>query len=161
MRRADVLAFLAQRRREEIVVTTMSTFLEWPQYSSHPWDLADGDAMGQATPVGLGLALAQPRKQVWVLNGDGSQLMSLGSLVTVGGIAPTNLVIFIFRNDCYEVTGRQPIPAVDRLDFSNIARGCGIREVWVFDNFAAFREQFDNIVAGNGPVLVDLKIDAP
>ena len=85
MKRSETLAFFAKHRREEIVVATMSAYLEWPAYSSHPLDYVDGDAMGEATPVGLGLALAQPEKQVWVFHGDGAQLMALGSLVTVAG----------------------------------------------------------------------------
>jgi phosphonopyruvate decarboxylase len=139
----------------------MSTFLEWPRYSSHPWDVNDGDAMGQAVPVGLGLALAQPEKQVWVLNGDGSMLMSLGSLVTVGEIAPPNLFIFIFRNDCYEITGGQPIPGVRTLSFPSIARGCGIQRVYAFASLGEFEEHFDEMIGGKGPVLVDLRIDGP
>ena len=161
MKRSDVLAFFAARRRDEIVVTTMSAFLEWPRYSSHPWDLVDGDAMGQATPVGLGLALAHPERQVWVFNGDGSQLMSLGSLVTVGSVAPSNLIIFIFRNDCYEITGGQPIPGVRTLSFPAIAQGCGIQRTYAFVDLADFQQRFDEVVGGDGPVLVDLKIAGP
>lgn len=161
MRRSDALTFFAQRRTDEIVVTTMSAFLEWPAYSKHPWDLVDGDAMGQATPVGLGLALAQPDRQVWVFNGDGSQLMSLGSLVTVGAVAPPNLVIFIFRNDSYEITGGQPIPGVNTMRFTQIACGCGIQRVYQLQTIEDLQSGLDEIVAGPGPILVDLQIDSP
>src|SRR5438045_3626292 len=110
MLRSELLDFFATRRRDEIVVTTMSAYTDWPRYSAHAWDLFDGDAMGEATPFGLGLALAQPERQVWVFHGDGAQLMALGSLVTVASQQPANLYIFILRNDCYEITGGQPIP---------------------------------------------------
>lgn len=161
MKRSDVLTFFARRRRDEIVVTTMSTYLEWPEYSSHEWDFVDGDAMGQATPVGLGLALAQPKRQVWVFNGDGSQLMTLGSLITVAGCAPPNLIIFIFRNDTYEITGEQPLPGVNVLSFPTIAQGCGISRVYQFEKLEDFKAHFDEVTGGKGPALVDLKIDAP
>jgi sulfopyruvate decarboxylase subunit beta len=161
MKRSEALTFFAERRREEIVVTTMSTFLEWPRYSAHPCDHVDGDAMGQATPVGLGLALAQPERQVWVFNGDGSQLMTLGSLVTVAGCAPPNLVIFVFRNDSYEITGGQPIPGVGRFSFADIARGCGIPRAYRFERVEDLAAQFEDVTGGTGPVLVDLKIDGP
>ncbi|MCE7988607.1 MAG: thiamine pyrophosphate-binding protein [Caldilinea sp. CFX5] len=161
MKRSDVLTFLSERRRNEIVVTTMSTVLEWPRYSSHPLDHNDGDAMGQATPVGLGLALAQPNHQVWVLNGDGSQLMTLGSLVTVANQAPPNLRIFIFRNNSYEITGGQPIPGVGVINFPAIAQGCGIRRTYQCTTLAELTAHFAEITNGVGPVLVDLLITAP
>ena len=161
MKRSEVLEFLSGVRKEEVVVATMSTLLEWPSYSSHPWDLIDGDAMGQATPVGLGLALAQPDRQVWVLNGDGSQLMTLGSLVTVADVSPPNLIIFVFRNDSYEVTGGQPIPGVDVLSFPDVARGCGISRTYRFDESPDFESHFEEVTTGEGPVLVDLEISAP
>lgn len=159
MKRSDLLSFFASRRQDEIVVTTMSAFLEWPKYSSHPWDLFDGDTMGQATPVGLGLALAQPDRQVWVFHGDGSQLMGLGSLVTVGSVAPSNLIIFIFRNNSYEITGGQPIPGVHTISFTAIAQGAGIRRTYQFDGLDEFKACFDEITSRPGPVLVDLKVE--
>ncbi len=159
MKRSEVLAFFAKRRRDEIVLTTMSAYLDWPRFSSQPWDLVDGDAMGQATPVGLGLALAQPNRQVWVFHGDGSQLMALGSLVTVGGMQPPNLYIFIFRNDCYEITGGQPIPGVRVLSFPLLAQGAGIKRVYQFERQSDFEAKFDEVIGDKGPVLVDLKIE--
>lgn len=161
MKRSELLSFFAAQRREEIVVTTMSAYLEWPGYSAHPLDYFDGDAMGEATPVGLGLALAQPDRQVWVLNGDGSQLMALGSLVTVGNMSPANLIIFILRNDCYEITGGQPIPGVRLLSFPAIAQGCGIERTYQFEELADLQARFHEITGGEGPILVDLKIHAP
>ena len=161
MKRSQVLDFLARVRREEVIVTTMSTQVEWPGYSSGPWDIIDGDAMGHGASVGLGFALAQPQRQVWVLNADGSQLMTLGSLATVANASPPNLVIFVFRNDCYEITGGQPLPAVDSLDFMGIARGCGFRRVYRFEEASELEGQFGDVIGGKGPVLVDLKIDGP
>ena len=161
MKRSEALTFFASRRQEEIVVATMSAYMEWPNYSSHPLDYVDGDAMGEATPVGLGLALAQPERQVWVFHGDGSQLMALGSLVTVAGVSPPNLIIFVFRNDCYEITGGQPIPGVEVMSFPVIAQGCGIKRVYQFEEVADLEANFMEITSGQGPVFVDLKIHAP
>jgi sulfopyruvate decarboxylase subunit beta len=161
MLRSDLLTFLARVRRDEIVVTTMSAFLEWPRYSSHPWDLVDGDAMGQAAPVGLGLALAQPERPVWVLNGDGSQLMALGSLVTIGGIAPANLYIFVLRNDAYEITGGQPIPGLHSMQLTAIARGCGFAQCHRFETLAELEREFPAVMGAPGPALIDVTIDGP
>lgn len=161
MKRSEALTFFASRRQEEIVVATMSAYLEWPNYSSHRLDYVDGDAMGEATPVGLGLALAQPERQVWVFHGDGSQLMALGSLVTVAGASPPNLIIFVFRNDCYEITGGQPVPGVNVMSFPAIAQGCGIKRVYQIEELADLEAKFAAITDGQGPVFVDLQIHAP
>lgn len=159
MYRSELLAYFAERRRTEIVVPTMSAYLDWPRYSANAWDIVDGDAMGEATPVGLGLALAQPNRQVWVFHGDGAQLMALGSLVTVGSQQPPNLYIFIFRNDCYEITGGQPIPGAGIFSFPAIAQGAGIKRVYAFERLDEFAAQFDEIIGNKGPVVVDLKIE--
>ncbi len=161
MKRSEALEYLATRRTDEIVVATMSAATDWAEYSSHELDMHDGDAMGQATPVGLGIALAQPDRQVWVYNGDGAQLMTLGSIVTTGSVAPPNLIVFVFRNDVYEITGGQPIPGAGKLSFPDIARGAGFPRGYTFEDVVELSAQFDFVAAGQGPVLVDLKIDEP
>ena len=83
------LAALAERRRDQIVVTTMGAAREWPRLSQHPLDFHYiPSAMGHAPMLGLGLALAQPQREVIVLNGDGCMLMSLGCLVTIVASTP-------------------------------------------------------------------------
>ena len=66
--------------------------------------------MGLDSSHGLGLALGRPDKRVIVLQGDGSLLMNLGSLVTIAAVAPKNLVHLVAQNDTYEANGSQPIP---------------------------------------------------
>ena len=71
-------------RRDEVVVTTMGSAREWQKLGKHPLDLIYvPSSMGQGTALALGIALAQPKRQVVVCNGDGSMLMNLGSLVTI------------------------------------------------------------------------------
>ena len=80
----EALAVLAQHRGERVVVTTMTAVGLWPALSDSPLDFHYiPSSMGQATSLGLGLALARPERGVIVVNGDGSMLMNLGSLVTV------------------------------------------------------------------------------
>ena len=66
--------------------------------------------MGGASSLGLGLALARPDRRVIVFDGDGSLLMQLGSLATIAGAAPRNLVHFLFKNGVYHTSGAQGIP---------------------------------------------------
>jgi thiamine pyrophosphate-dependent acetolactate synthase large subunit-like protein len=159
--RDEVLAPLARRRGEAVVVTTMGAVRPWARLSQHPLDFASADsAMGHAADFALGLALAQPRRKVVCLNGDGSMLMSLGTLVTVVACGATNLVLFVLQNDTYEVTGNQPIPGAGRVDFAGMAKAAGFPRVHAFDEAAAYETALPSLLEGPGPVCVVVKVDA-
>ncbi len=98
MQRSKLLEILSEKRTDEIVVATMSAIKDWTRLSSSPLDFYVAGAMGYASSVGLGLALAQPNRRVIVLDGDGSLLMNLGTLVTMVGVQPKNLVYFVLEN---------------------------------------------------------------
>src|SRR4051812_22465663 len=68
-------------------------------------------SMGIASSIGLGLALARPELRVFVLDGDGSLLMNLGSLATIGWVRPSNLVVIVWDNQEYGTTGGPPAAA--------------------------------------------------
>jgi thiamine pyrophosphate-dependent acetolactate synthase large subunit-like protein len=98
-------------RTDEVVVTTMSVTRPWGRLSSHELDFASADsAMGHAADLALGVALARPDKRVLCLNGDGSMLMTLGTLATAAGSGARNYVLVVVENGSYEITGHQPIP---------------------------------------------------
>jgi sulfopyruvate decarboxylase subunit beta len=126
---------LASRRRKEIVVTNMSVSDPWARLSDGPLDFALVEStMGQGPAFALGLALAQPRRRVILLNGDGSTLMCLGALITIAQNPPDNLTIVITENGTYEVVGNYPIPGAGRVNFETIARGAGFAHVHTIDN---------------------------
>ena len=83
------------------------------------------DAMGAAIPLALGMALARPDRRVVALEGDGSLLMNLGTLVTVAAAGAPNLTALVFVNHHYESSGGQRLPAVP-ADFAAVARGAGL-----------------------------------
>src|SRR5437667_10713078 len=107
MTQRQALEVVLPYRDERIVVTTMSSAGIWPQLSNAPLDFAYiPSAMGHGPSLGLGLALAQPKRGVIVLNGDGCTLMSLGNLVTLAH-HPADVYVIILDNGHYEVTGGQ------------------------------------------------------
>jgi phosphonopyruvate decarboxylase len=110
--------------------------------------------MGGASSLGLGIALARPDRRV--LDGDGSLLMQLGSLATVAGAAPRNLVHFLFKNGVYHTSGAQPIPGGLSVDFVLIARGAGHRMATAIDDLGDFRRQLPALLQAEGPVFVEL-----
>jgi sulfopyruvate decarboxylase subunit beta len=142
---------LAARRREEIVVTTMSVAGPWARLSDGPLDFAMVEsAMGHAPAFALGLALARPARRVIVLNGDGSTLMCLGTLVTIAQKPLANLTIAIVENGTYEVTGNQPVPGAGAVDYETIARGAGFAEVRTLATDADFDRALPLHLAGQG-----------
>jgi thiamine pyrophosphate-dependent acetolactate synthase large subunit-like protein len=79
-------------------------------------------SMGVASSIGLGLALAHPDRRVIVIDGDGSLLMNLGSLATIGLLQPANLVLVVVDNEAYATTGGQPTPTAHGADLAAAAR---------------------------------------
>ncbi|WP_137285719.1 thiamine pyrophosphate-dependent enzyme [Halorussus salinisoli] len=108
-------------------------------------------SMGVTTPVGFGLALSTD-DQVTVLEGDGSLLMSLGALSTVGAHGPDNLVIVVWNNRKYVTTGGQPTHA-ETTDFVGAAESCGVRATQVSSD-GDFENAYREAVAHDGPMLV-------
>ena len=96
-------------------------------------------SMGLASSVGLGLALARPDVRVFVLDGDGSLLMNLGSLATIGLLRPSNLVLVVMDNEEYATTGGQPTPTAHGADLEAAARAMGIAATATVRNEAELR----------------------
>jgi sulfopyruvate decarboxylase subunit beta len=153
------LRALAAARGDAVVLTTMMVSRGWAGVSTRSeLDLPLGGAMGKLSSVGLGIALAKPERTVIVLDGDGSLLMNLGSLVTIAGMAPRNLVHVVCQNGVYEVTGGQPIPGVERLDFGQMALGAGFRRAETFDDLDALERALPELLTAEGPTFVTLKL---
>jgi len=151
----EVLAPLAARRTTQVVVTTMGAVRPWARHSSNALDFASADSgMGHAADLALGLALAQPSRQVICLNGDGSMMMSLGTLAIAVEQQARNFVLFVLQNETYELTGNQPVPGAAHVDFALLARGAGFASVHSFDDAAAYRERLGDVLASPGPTFV-------
>ncbi|MFC1941162.1 thiamine pyrophosphate-dependent enzyme [Chloroflexota bacterium] len=150
---------ISQHRTNEIVVTAFTTAREWPQVSTNPdLDLPLGGAMGKASSLGLGLALAQSARKVIVLDGDGSLLMNLGSLVTIANMAPPNLTHFVFGNGVYRTTGGQPIPNAGNFSFTGLAKEAGYANVHELENLVSLESNIETILNEIGPTFVCLKV---
>jgi len=117
-------------------------------------------SMGLAAPIALGVALAQPARRVLALEGDGSLLMQLGCLSTIAARAPRNLVIILWDNAIYQITGGQPTPAAQAgTDWVAIARASGIaRSHWAADE-AEFDALVEAALATDGPHFIAARID--
>ena len=116
-------------------------------------------SMGLAFPIGLGVAIAQPKRRVFALEGDGSLLMQLGCLSTIAARAPANLSLIVFDNGVYQITGAQPTPGAGVADIVAIALASGIAA----SSWAADEDDFERLVDGalvsDGPSLIAVRID--
>jgi len=115
-------------------------------------------SMGLTIPIALGVAIAQPKRHVIALEGDGSLLMQLGCLSTVAMLAPKNLTMVLWDNGIYQITGNQPTASAATADLVAIARGSGLaKSAWAADE-DEFERLFAEALKG-GPTLIAARID--
>lgn len=158
--RDAIAAVHAARAARDIVVTTMNPARDWMALGVGPLDMVlVPSAMSHATSMGLGLALAQPDRRVIVCNGDGSMLMNLGSLASIVSARASNLIVLVFDNGTYEVTGSQPVPGAGTVDYAAVARGCGFTSVFDFSDLSQWRDAIASVIAAEGPTFAWLKVD--
>ncbi len=143
---------------DDIVVAVYQTNFDWLALNPRDLNYVAVGAMGQASSHGLGLALANPERRVFVFDGDGSLLMNLGTLVTIAGTKVTNLHHYVFSNHMYEVNGAQPLPGGGNVDFATLARAAGYPSSHRFDEFVTFSDALPQLMATQGPQFIELDI---
>jgi thiamine pyrophosphate-dependent acetolactate synthase large subunit-like protein len=116
-------------------------------------------SMGLASSIGLGLAMAQPERRVVVLDGDGSLLMNLGSLATVGWVKPKNLVIVVWDNGVYGTTGGQDTATAHGADLDAAARALGIAATTTVRTPSELERAIAQTRAEAGPWLIVAKVE--
>jgi thiamine pyrophosphate-dependent acetolactate synthase large subunit-like protein len=159
-RRAVVRTLLSDRGELMVVAGLGAPAWDATDAGDHALNFPLWGGMGGATAIGLGLALAQPRRRVLVLTGDGELLMGIGSLATVGVQRPRNLAVVVLDNEHYGETGMQPSHTAFGVDLATIATACGFRAsgmLTTMDQIAALRE---DIQGAEGPLFAQVKIAA-
>ncbi len=158
MNRKACLEVLKTHITDEIVISAYSTAHDWLAINDRPLNYFSFGAMGLASSHALGMALAHPDRRVVVLDGDGSLLMNLGSLVTIAAQKPKNLVHMVWHNSSYEANGGHPLPN-PATDFAGIARSSGIGKVFKISEMANFEQQIGSILKEEGPVFAEMIIE--
>lgn len=157
--RLEANRILAERLSDELIVTglgnaTFDLFAARDRARNfYTWG-----SMGTAISVGLGLALARPDERVLVLEGDGALIMGLSGLVSIGRLAPKNLVCIIWDNSVLGLTGGQPSATATALDLATVARGAGFAQSARADTLDAFRAALDRAYTGPGPALIAARV---
>jgi thiamine pyrophosphate-dependent acetolactate synthase large subunit-like protein len=159
---------LHRRRVVEEILSNRGELLVIAGLGSTAWDItAAGDhelnfpmwgAMGQAAMMGLGLALAQPRRRVLVITGDGEMLMGMGALATIGVQKPANLSVVVIDNERYGETGMQATHTAHGVDLAATAKACGFHS----SALVSKKDQLDGVrqaIHGtSGPNFAQVKV---
>ncbi|WP_338691527.1 MULTISPECIES: thiamine pyrophosphate-dependent enzyme [unclassified Bradyrhizobium] len=160
-RRAAVKALLTERGDLLVISGLGSSSYDVFDAGEHPGNFYLWGAMGGAAMVGLGLALAQPKRPVLVVTGDGEQLMGIGSLLTIATKQPGNLSIAVLDNGHFGETGMQLSHSGLGARLEVIASGAGIASISDIADMAgveAFRASLRDL--GGGPRLARIRIAA-
>src|SRR5580765_7862040 len=115
-------------------------------------------SMGLASSIGLGLALARPELRVFVVDGDGSLLMNLGSLATIGWTRPPNLVVIVWDNEEYGTTGGQQTATAHGADLDAAARALGASATATVRSAEALDAAVARAIAEPGPWVIVAKV---
>ena len=161
LNRSDLTRRLvAKLKSEEAVVGGIgfSNFDLWAA-GQRPQNFYMLGSMGLATAIALGVAVAQPRRKVFALDGDGSVLMQLGSFGTVAAVAPKNLAVVIWDNGAYHITGAQKTLTETGSDLVAIAKGAGIKQAFWAGDAEHFEALIERTLREEGPWLIVAKID--
>jgi thiamine pyrophosphate-dependent acetolactate synthase large subunit-like protein len=157
-RRELVKRLLADRGDLAVICGLGSPTYDVAAAGDHPLNLYLWGAMGGAAMIGLGLALAKPKRRIAVLTGDGEALMGLGSLATIGVKQPPNLAIVVLDNQHYGETGMQPSHTQAGVDLVAIARACKFPEARAISDIHEAGAVRDLLHQGRGPILVQARI---
>lgn len=162
MLRTEALEGLARHRRGMITVVTMRAV--------DPWEaLGEADhrtynvmgCMGAASSIGLGLAIARPDVSVLIIDGDGSLLMQLGSLVSIGTRRPKRLFHVVMENGTYETSGGQKVPGVEVADLCKLAVAGGYAHAFRFSSVEEIETRMTETLELDGPVFISMVISGP
>ena len=161
MRRLDALQAVYPQLENAVVVTIMGAVAAELQSLGHrPNFFYLQHAMGLASSVGLGIALARPELQVVVFDGDGSLLMNLGGLTTLARYHPRNLVHVVFDNESLLSVGGFPTATSTGSDLAEIARAAGVPRTMTVRTLDEFREAFSAASEASDLTTLVAKVEA-
>jgi sulfopyruvate decarboxylase subunit beta len=161
MLRLDALKAVYPLLETRVVVTIMGAVAAELQSLGHRDNFFYlQHAMGLASSMGLGIALAQPDRQVVVFDGDGSVLMNLGGLTTLARYRPRNLVHVVFDNESLLSVGGFPTATSTGSDLAAIAKAAGIPRTGTVRTIDEFTKAFNEALAANDLTTIVAKVDA-
>lgn len=161
MLRADALQAIYPDIEDKVVVTIMGAVAAELYMLGHKTNFFYLEhAMGLASSLGLGIALALPERKVVVIDGDGSLLMNLGTLSTMARYRPGNLVHIVFDNESLLSVGGFPTATSTGTDLAGIARASGIPVVMEASTVEQLTTSVRTALAGETLTTLVVKVEA-
>ncbi len=161
MLRSDALRAIYPELEQHIVVTIMGAVAVELYTLGHRHNFFYLEhAMGLASSMGLGIALAMPRHKVIVIDGDGSLLMNLGTLSTMARYKPENLLHIVFDNESLLSVGGFPTATATGTDLAGIAKASGIPTVVEADTVEQLKACVGEALAKNTLTTIVSKVEA-
>ena len=159
LERRDVVPAILKDRGDALLVTGLGS----PTYDAfaagdHPLNFYLWGAMGGAAMIGLGLALAQPKRRVLVITGDGEMLMGLGSFATIAVERSKNLSIVVLDNQHYGETGMQPAHTGRGVDLAGMARAAGFASATTIYSAQQLKTWIPKLYSAQGPLFATIKV---
>jgi thiamine pyrophosphate-dependent acetolactate synthase large subunit-like protein len=161
MKRFECLQAIASLIKDELFVTTAGgATAEWN--GVHP---SDGNiqvkTLGLCSSIGLGIAIALPKRKVFVFDGDGALWMNLGSLATIGLHQPKNLIHICWDNQQYESSGGEPTAATaGNINFAGVALNAGIKSSRSVATVDELKQAVIHALSHDGPHFIWTRIEA-
>jgi thiamine pyrophosphate-dependent acetolactate synthase large subunit-like protein len=162
MNRADLTKRLVQQTNNEEAIVAGIGFTNFDLWGAarRPQNFYMLGSMGLALPIAFGVAIAQPGRRVFGLEGDGSILMQLGALGTIAARRPKNLAMIVWDNAAYQITGGQPTATATAVDLVEVARASGLeKSTWVEDE-DHFEALVKRALTEDGPFFMAARIDS-
>src|SRR5574342_1414137 len=159
--RRKVVAEILRERGDALVMPGLGApTWDCAAVGDHPLTFYSWGGMGGCAMMGLGLALAQPRRRVLVITGDGELLMGLGSLATIAVQQPRNLAIIVMDNERYGETGMQYTHTRFGVDLAGMAKAARFRATGTVRTAAQLNAWIPRFRRQAGPVFCDIKVTA-
>lgn len=159
LRREGIATLLERLTNEPVIANLGPATFDLHAAGERDANLYTWGAMGLASSIGLGVALAAPDRKAFVTDGDGSLLMNLGSLATIARQAPPNLVHIVWDNRMWYETGGQPTHTSTGTDLAGVALAAGIRNVAKASTLAEFEAALDRAIREPGPWFIHVDVE--
>ncbi len=160
MNRQEAARDLVGALTDQLLVTGLGN-ASWDMYTAgdRALNFYTRGGMGTATSIALGLARARPNDRIVCVEGEGSLLMNLGSLATIGRYQQRNLACFIWDNQAYQITGGQPTHTATCVDLAAVALACGIASASLVESLDELTALLPRVLDEPGPHIVVAKVD--
>ncbi len=160
MKRYESLKVIASLLKgDELAVVALGGMIdEWYSLKPGPESLYL-KIMGTITPVAFGLSRAIRDRKILSLDTDGSLLLNLGILCTIGNEQPENLITIVMDNACYEVIGGPPTHTYKNVDLAAMAKGAGIRNSVSVETIEECEREVKKALQMNEPSVIVARIE--